>query len=227
MRVAFAVVREMAAGRAWPIVALSAAAWVLIVARDHSILMPLLCSPNPADDWSGASAFVAAISINASAEWAFSWLVMLLAMMLPLVWQPLTHVWDRSLAERRRRAILLFLGGYLGMWMVAMTILALLAVALRLSLGSAILALAVAIGVAISWQMTSIKARFLKRCHVLRPLPAFGVAADVASFRYGVQIASPCIAACWAIMLLPLASDAAHIPIMAAAALLMLSERYY
>jgi predicted metal-binding membrane protein len=76
------------------------------------------------------------------------------------------------------------------------------------------------------WQITPAKALFLNRCHALRPLPAFGLAADIGSFRYGIQIAAPCVAACWAIMLLPLASDAAHIVVMAMTAVLMLSERY-
>ena len=151
---------------------------------------------------------------------------MLLAMMTPLVWLPLTHVWDRSLAERRVRAVLLFLCGYLGAWMVAMAILTFLAVALRLVAGSAVAAFAIAAGIALLWQMTPVKARFLKRCHAVRSLPAFGFSAEVASIRYGTEVGGSCIATCWAIMLLPLTVDAGHAPIMAATALLMLSERY-
>jgi predicted metal-binding membrane protein len=147
-------------------------------------------------------------------------------MMTPLLWQPLAHVWDRSLAERRVRAVLLFLGGYFGVWMLAMAVLALAALALRIAAGSAAIAFAIAAAVALLWQITPAKALFLNRCHALRPLPAFGLAADIGSFRYGIQIAAPCVAACWAIMLLPLTSDAAHIVIMAMTAVLMLSERY-
>lgn len=226
MRVAFAALREMASGRSWPIAAFSAAAWVLVVGLDHSILTPNICSSSSTADWIGGSAFAALVSINASARQALSWFVMLLAMMTPLIWQPLAHVWDRSLAERRVRAVLLFLGGYLGVWMIAMAILALISVALRLAAGSAIVAFTITIGFAVFWQMTPVKARFLKRCHVLRPLPAFNLYADIASFRYGMEIACACIVTCWAIMLLPLTSDAAHIPIMGTAELLMLSERY-
>ena len=226
MRTAFAALREMASGRAWPIVASSAAAWVLVIALDRSVLVPYLCSPNPTAVWTGASALVAAISVNAPAGQALSWFVMLLAMMTPLLWQPLAHVWDRSLAERRVRAVLLFLAGYFGVWMLAMAVLALAALALRIAAGSAAIAFAIAAGVAVLWQITPAKALFLNRCHALRPLPAFGLAADIGSFRYGIQIAAPCVAACWAIMLLPLTSDAAHIVIMAMTAVLMLSERY-
>jgi predicted metal-binding membrane protein len=226
MRTAFAALREMASGRAWPIVAVSALAWVLVIVLDHSVLVPYLCSPNSTPVWTGAAAFVAAISVNAPGGQALSWFVMLLAMMTPLLWQPLAHVWDRSLAERRVRAVLLFLGSYFGAWMLAMAVLALAAVALRIVAGSAAIAFAIAAGAAVPWQMTPAKARFLNRCHALRPLPAFGLAADIGSLRYGLQVAAPCIGTCWAMTLLPLASDAAHIVVMAMTALWMLSERY-
>jgi predicted metal-binding membrane protein len=226
MIVAFAVLREMASGRAWPIIAFSSAAWALVIGLDHSVLVPSLCSPNSTANWIGSSAFVAVISINDLAAQTFSWFVMLLAMMTPLIWQQLTHVWDRSLAERRVRAVLLFLGGYFGVWMIAMAILALLVVALRLAAASGIVAFVIGLGLFVLWQMTPIKARFLKRCHRLRPLPAFGLSADLASFRYGVEISGSCVVTCWAIMLLPFTSDVAHIPMMGTATLLMLSERY-
>jgi predicted metal-binding membrane protein len=226
MRTAFAALREMASGRAWPVVASSAVAWVLVVALDHSVLVPYLCSPNAAADWSGASALAATLSVNGWAGQALSWFVMLLAMMTPLLWLPLAHVRDRSLAERRMRAVLLFLGSYFGLWMLAMAVLALVAVALRILAGSAAIAFAVAAGAAVLWQMTPAKARLLNRCHALRPLPAFGLAADIGSLRYGLQVAAPCIGTCWAMMLLPLASDAAHVIVMAMTALWMLSERY-
>src|SRR3954447_2197792 len=226
MRTAFAALREMASGRAWPIVASSAVAWVLVVALDHSVLVPYLCASNATPVWNGLAAFVAAISVNGWAGQALSWFVMLLAMMTPLLWQPLAHVWDRSLAERRMRAVLLFLGSYFGLWMLAMAVLALAAVALRIVAGSAAIAFAIAAGAAVLWQMTPAKARLLNRCHAMRPLPAFGLAADVGSLRYGLQVAAPCIGTCWAMMLLPLASDAAHLVVMAMTALGMLSERY-
>jgi predicted metal-binding membrane protein len=224
MRTAFAALRAMASGRAWPIVALSALAWVLVVVLDHSVLVPYLCSPDSTPVWTGVAAFVAAISVNAPGGQALSWFVMLLAMMTPLLWQPLAHVWDGSLAERRVRAVLLFLGSYFGAWMLAMAVLALAAVVLRIVAGSA--AIAIAAGAAVLWQMTPAKARFLNRCHTLRPLPAFGLAADIGSLRYGLQVAAPCIGTCWAMMLLPLTGDAAHIVVMATTALWMLSERY-
>jgi predicted metal-binding membrane protein len=225
MRVAVAVAREMMSGGSWPILACSAAGWVSVVGLDHSILVPTLCAPTAAADWTGASTVAVVIAINAQAQ-IVSCFAMLLAMMTPLVWLPLAHVWDRSLAERRLRAGLLFLCGFLGVWMVAMTILTFLAVALRLVAGSAIVALAISAGIAFLWQLTPVKARFLKRCHAVRPLPAFGLSAEIASVRYGMEIGRSCVVTCWALMLLPLTIDVGHVLTMAATALLMISERY-
>ena len=105
------------------------------------------------------------------------------------------------------RAVLLFLGSYFGVWMLAMAVFALAAVALRIVAGSAAMAFAIAAGAAVLWQMTPAKVLFLNRCHALRPLPAFGLAADIGSLRYGLQVAAPCVGTCWAMMLLPLTSE--------------------
>lgn len=221
MKVAFTVLREIGSGRSWPILGCSAAGWALVVGLDHSVLVPILCAPGGIVP----STVVGVIALNTQAL-VISCFAMLLAMMTPLIWLPLTRVWDRSLAERRRCAIFLFLCSYFGAWMVAMVILTFCAVALRLVAESAIAAFAIAGVIALFWQLTPIKARFLKRCHAVRPLPAFGFAAELASIQYGTEVAGSCIAACWAIMLLPLTAPAGHAPIMVATTLLLLSERY-
>ena len=153
-------------------------------------------------------------------------MIALSAAMTPLLWQPLTHVWDRSLSDRRLRAVLLFLSGYFVVRMMAIAVLAFCSIALRIATGGALAAFAAALGMALLWQGTSAKARFLKRCHAFRPLPAFGLAADLGSFRFGAAVSRPCIVACWALMLLPLTSTVAHVPLMVATAAAMLSERY-
>lgn len=225
MRVAFAALGEMASGPSWPIVALSAAAWALVIGIDNLLLIPALCASHSVADWSNPDILLVAASINGSTATIFYWLAMLLAMMTPLLWQPLVHVWECSLTERRVRAICLFISGYLGVWTAAMAALTLLAIELRLATGSHA-DLLIALGFAAVWQITPAKTRFLRRCHALRPLPAFGFAADLASFRFGMRLARPCVMACWAIMLLPLVTDVGHTAMMALAALFMLSERY-
>jgi predicted metal-binding membrane protein len=75
------------------------------------------------------------------------------------------------------------------------------------------------------WQATPVRTQCLRRCHDLTPLSAFGLAADWASLRFGARLGVFCIGACWALMLLPMTSDIAHVPLMAAVAFVMLTER--
>jgi predicted metal-binding membrane protein len=223
MRRTIAALREMTIGPAWPIAALSAMAWSLVGVFDNALLMPGLCSSR----WSsGAASLTAAIWTNATAAQALSWLVMLLAMMTPLVWLPLDHVWRNSLHARRARAVALFLGGYFGIWLIAMAGLTLLAIALRIAAGSATAAFAVAACGAVLWQLTPIKLAALRRCHAAAPLPAFGLAAEIGSLRFGAANGSACVGTCWLLMLLPLTSDVDHVAMMATVAAVMLVERY-
>ena len=222
MKTALAALREMALGPAWPILALSVLAWAFVIASDNALLVPSLCATH----LTASSSLVAALTTNVTPPQALFWLAMLLAMMPPLLWLPLTHVWQRSLTERRIRAVVLFLVGYLAPWLVATAILTGLAIGLRLATASALTAFAIALATAVLWQATPLRAQCLRRCHDLEPLPAFGLAADWASLRFGIQIAGFCIAACWALMLLPLTTDVAHVPLMAAVAFVMLVERY-
>jgi predicted metal-binding membrane protein len=223
MRTALAALREMAIGPAWPIVLLSALAWSFVIASDNALLVPSLCAAH----WTvGTSSFVVAVATNLTPAQMLFWLAMLLAMMPPLLWLSLTHVWHRSLAERRSRAVLLFLAGYLGLWLPATVVLAGAAIALRLATGSTLAAIAIAVAGAVLWQTAPVRAQCLRRCHDLEPLPAFGLAADWASLRFGARIGVFCIGACWALMLLPMTTDVAHLPLMAAVAFVMLTERY-
>jgi predicted metal-binding membrane protein len=222
MKTALAALREMALGPAWPILALSVLAWAFVIASDNALLVPSLCATH----LTASSSLVAALATNVTPPQALFWLAMLLAMMPPLLWLPLAHVWQRSLTERRIRAVVLFLVGYLAPWLVATAILTGLAIGLRLATASALTAFAIALATAVLWQATPLRAQCLRRCHDLEPLPAFGLAADWASLRFGIQIAGFCIAACWALMLLPLTTDVAHVPLMAAVAFVMLVERY-
>lgn len=152
------------------------------------------------------------------------WTAMIAAMMAPLLWQPLEHVRLRSLARRRHRALALFAAGYGGSWLLACAGLWLAAAALQQMLAG--YALPAALGVALGWQGTPAKALALRRCHARPPLAVFGLAAEWASLRYGIEAAAPCIGACWALMLLPFAAGAFALPAMIAVAAGMLAERY-
>jgi predicted metal-binding membrane protein len=227
MRAATAAIRVMATGRAWPIVAISALAWAMLAASETRLIVPGLCGdPLLLFGSGGAAGVTALVRLNLDLTVVAGWSLMLAAMMLPFLWFPVFHVLDRSLAERRGRALLLFIVGYSTLWAALLALLWSASIALRMAAGSAAAAFLAAVGIALLWQGSAAKVRFLRRAHLLTPLPAFGFRAELASLRFGAGLGANCAGACWALMFLPLAAGEARLPAMAAAAAMMLSERY-
>jgi predicted metal-binding membrane protein len=223
---ALAVYRDYVAGRFWPLFLASMLGWLGLLLLDATVEIPVLCTSGQ-DALSDVSSILAAVwSINGSATLLLSWLLMLAAMMAPLLAPSLMHVWDRSLAERRMRAALLFLLAYALAWMLALGLLQATALVLRILAGREVVALVLALMLALAWQRTGLRAKLLRQCHARHALPAFGLRADLGSLRFGAAVALPCIGACAGLMLVPLASPTAHLPLMAAVSILMVVERY-
>jgi predicted metal-binding membrane protein len=144
-----------------------------------------------------------------------NWLTMLMAMMAPVLIAPLVHVRRHSFVYRRHRAASLFVFAYGFMWIVFL-------VALGKAQGY-VESTAVVI-VALLWQCSPIKQRCLNHCHAMPELAAFGVAADIDVFRYGITYAMWCIGSCWALMWVSMAY-ASPLP-MIAVSFVIVSERF-
>ena len=159
-------------------------------------------------------------------SFAGSWLLMVGAMMLPLLLRPVTHLWHRSL-RRRILALFEFMLGHLSVWAAVSVPIVGFAVLLReFARGSEAAAIALGILVAAVWQLSDCKKYCLSLCHVLPRLAAFGPAASRDAAGYGVTHGFWCAGSCWAAMLPALVAGAAHTPIMAAVALLLVLERF-
>jgi predicted metal-binding membrane protein len=129
------------------------------------------------------------------------WLVMVLAMMLPLVIDPIRGVAARSLWPRRHRAVGGFLLGYLSVWLVAGIVISLAIAEVRLDHHLRNLpAVAVAFAVAALWQLTPAKRWAIRACHKTLPIAPCGWRADRDCFRYGLMIGTSCLVSCWALM---------------------------
>jgi predicted metal-binding membrane protein len=152
---------------------------------------------------------------------------MLGAMMPPLLAPQLRHVVARSLTRRRIRAALLFLLGYLLMWLMAGAVLTLGSLLLgSVAIAAAVPRLAAAALIAVFWQATPLKQSSLNRCHGKPPLAAFGLRAEADAFGYGAAHGAWCIGSCWALMLLPLAAGPSlHFPVMAVVMIMLIVER--
>ena len=140
----------------WPLLLIaSLLGWTALLGLQHSLLVPEICSVMAAS-WPNLDArtIEAVLLVNSPIGLALSWLVMLLAMMPLLLAQPLLHLWVRSLARRRMRAIGAFLIAYFAVWMAAGPILLAIAVAVRMATkGSDVLAVALALVLALLWRV--------------------------------------------------------------------------
>lgn len=142
---------------------------------------------------------------NRPAAWtagAFWWLVMIVAMMFPMVRDPIRHTAARSLWRRRHRAISGFLMGYLGPWMIFGIVVSVIVSGLEMEtwLRPAVGA-ALGFGAAVLWQVTQAKRRAILACHRTMPITPAGWRADLDCLRYGWRVGSSCLVSCWALML--------------------------
>ena len=192
-----------------PLLLTSLSGWLVLLGLDRQSLATL-CTP------SGATLDPAAMAVL-----AVSSLAMVAAMMAPLLAQPLTYIWNRSLSRRRRRAIALFITAYVAVWMVAVVLLQAAAAGLTAFAGG----WAVAFGLVLLWHAMPARQSVLNRCHRLPNLSAFGWQADSDCLRFGFTAGLWCVGACWAAMLLPMALAAGHLLAMPIVAAFLLVER--
>lgn len=201
-----------------------AAAWVLVATGGGGWSLASFCSVQA---WTSPSlaAMETALALNPPADLTGAWLLMIVAMMAPLLPPTIGHVRSRSLPQRRPRAIALFLAGYLTIWMSAGLVLVGIALAIRLSFPAAYMAPALALLLALIWQVSPLKQRFLNACHALPNLAAFGWAADRDALLYGLTHGRQCFGNCWALMLLPLLFGEYHVAAMAIVTVFLSAER--
>jgi predicted metal-binding membrane protein len=150
-----------------------------------------------------------------------SWIIMVVAMMLPLILMEVRLTAFKSLWCRRHRAIAGFLCGYLTVWLLA----SLPALVLDAVGVTGVVPLLAGLAIAVVWQTTPFKRRALLACRRTMPLAPNGWRADLACFRYGLFQGRSCLLNCWALMLLPLL--AAHdTAIMVGVTVFLAAERY-
>ncbi len=122
-----------------------------------------------------------------------NWMAMTLAMMLPLVIRPIRFAAERSLWQRRHRAIAGFLIGYLGCWLL---------VGLPVAFVTpGPLFAAVIFGFGAWWQLTRRRRFVLAACHRSMPLAPRGWRADRDSVLYGWRTGTNCALSCLPLML--------------------------
>ena len=202
------------------------AALVVVSTFDVHASLPLFCGDA---DHLPLGAIVAGlqflIATNPPATLVLAWLAMLVAMMMPLVALPLSHVGASSLAARQGRAAAGFLLGYFGVWVLSGVPLLAIAFTLRLLGGSALAALLIAFPIALLWSASPFQQAAQNRAHRLRRIGLFGLAADRDCIAFGAALGGWCLVSCWAWMLVPLFVSHGHIPAMLAVSAIVMAER--
>jgi predicted metal-binding membrane protein len=212
---------------AWLVVlgAINLAAWSVLALDRSGFTLPAFCSAGTLWPVPLSVSFYLALVFNSPAQIASGWALMVAAMMSPLIIAPLQHVRDRSFSRRRARAMLLFVAGYMAVWMTAGVGLQALAFAARWATPAPLVYLGLAVATAMLWQISPAKQWCLNRCHRRSHLAAFGAAADRDAFGFGLTNGASCTGACWALMLLTLFAEQGHVLGMMALTLFIFAER--
>lgn len=202
--------------------------WVVMLLQGHHLGISAHLIASEGNGYSHISqALHTNLNFHSLTLMGWYWLIMLVAMMSPVLAEPMRHVWLRSLARRRWSAIILFLIGYISIWMLAGMVLMLAAHLLELIAGDKwLVAFGPALVLVVVWQVSPWKQVCLNQCHWTPGLSAFGLAAVRDSLYYGIVKGFWCIGTCWALMLLPLTSVHAHLALMAATSFIIIFERY-
>lgn len=150
-----------------------------------------------------------------------AWTVMSVAMMGLAVLPAIRHVAASSLRWRRSRAVVEFTVVYGAVW-VAFGVVAL---AVTSRIGRSLVLVVVALALAILWQLTQLKQRFLRRCHRAVPLPPTGLRATLGCMRFGWVHGTACLGSCWCLMGVMAAAPGGHAAWGAILTTLVLRER--
>lgn len=152
------------------------------------------------------------------------WVLMVVAMMLPKLISPIRAIYTQSFSNYRLVCILLFVFGYLTVWIGAGMLMIIAIVGLNFLMPmSYIPALGLFI-VLLLWEFSPMKQRFLNLGHQHQVLPAFGWAALNGSFRYGLTHGKWCVCSGWALMLFPMLLPIGHHMAMLIVTFIMISE---
>jgi predicted metal-binding membrane protein len=205
--------------------ATSLVAWSVLALDGSGFTLPAFCSAGTLRGLPLSVSLDLALMSNSPAQLAAGWALMVAAMMSPLIVAPLQHVRDRSFARRRARSMLLFVAGYLAVWMIAGAALQAVALAARWAAPAPLAYLGVAAAAAMVWQISPAKQWCLNRCHRQPQLAAFGAAADRDAFCFGLTNGASCAGACWTLMLLMLFAGQGHVLAMIALSLFVFAER--
>jgi predicted metal-binding membrane protein len=195
--------------------------WILLLANPGNMSVQHC---HVSDSGPSAASLQMLLEMNPVSSLLTGWGLMVVAMMFPKLIMPIQYICARSLKRRRFWSALLFVFGYVGVWMAAGLFMIAAILGLNLLMPKSYLP-AIGVGiVALIWQFSPVKQRCLNRGHDHWTLSAFGWAASRDALLFGVAHGMWCVGSGWALMLFPMLLPQGHDLAMVFVTFVMLSE---
>jgi len=204
------------------IVSISIFVWVLLLINPGHIMTIEHC--HVLDFGPSAASLQMLLDMNPFSSQLVGWGLMVVAMMLPKLIIPIQHIYKLSFKRRRFLSALLFVLGYTAVWMIVGIVMIIVILGLHLLMPNSYFP-AIGLGIiAIVWQFSPIKQRYLNREHDHRILAAFGWPGYRDALLFGLMHGACCVGSGWAIMLFPMLLPNGHNLAMIVVTFIMLSE---
>lgn len=209
---------------------LSLCVWVLLLLNPGNIMtiehckVPAMVLCSGGSTTARANSLQMLLELNPFAMQLAGWGVMVVAMMLPKLANPIEYIYLRSLRRYRFKLAVLFVLGYLSTWMLAGVLMTAITLVLSYRYPMSYLPAIVVGAIAAIYQCSPAKQRFLNLGHDHWSLSAFGIPAFRTAFLFGLAHGLWCVGAGWALMLFPMLLPEGHHFAMLVVTLMMISE---
>jgi predicted metal-binding membrane protein len=204
------------------IISVSILVWMLLLVNPGHIMAMKHC--HVFASCPTATSFEMLLEMKLFSAQLIGWGLMVVAMMLPKLILPIQFICQQSFKRYRFLCSLLFVLGYLLVWMLAGVFMIEVIMGLNLLLPMSYIPAFVVFIIAILWEFSPIKQRFLNRGHDHRILSAFGWKACSDSLLFGITHGVWCIGSGWALMLFPMLLPEGHNLSMILVTFMMISE---
>lgn len=206
------------------ILLISLLTWVLLLYNPGHIMTIEHCHVSASGP--SAQSLKMLLDMNPFSNQLLGWGLMVIAMMLPKLILPIEYIYKSSLKQYRFIMAVLFVLGYISMWLLAGVFMVALIIGFTLWMPQSFVP-AIIIGLlALIWQFSPMKQYSLNQGHQHWSLPAFGWPALQSSFTLGITHGVWCIGAGWALMLFPMLLPVGHNSAMLLVTIVMVSEHF-
>lgn len=204
------------------IIGISAVVWLLLLVNPGEIMTIEHC--HVSDAGPSAASLEMLLEMNPPSSLILGWGLMVVAMMLPKLIIPIQIIYMQSFKRLWFPSALLFVSGYIAVWMIAGVVSTAIILGLHLVMPNSYLPALGVVIIAVIWQFSPIKQKCLNKGHDHWILAAFGWAAMRDAVLFGVMHGVWCVGAGWALMLFPMLLPEGHNAAMIFVTYIMLSE---